>query len=255
MAVWEDHLLARLTCKDAARLGSTCKALRGIVREHFKDLGSTCLDKLQAALTTFPRARTVATYAPHYVQHPRSPPMAFPALPEYVVTWDLAQSEALVEWLFGGGHGGGITTVVSQATMTSHLDYVNSFLHMALRRGALPSLKGVGANLCDPSHRAMLTEGRLGGMRELHLKVVLSDPLEPQLAALGLVRQLPALAKLELEVSYGTDMDPLDWPPFIPPCLKTCQCELYCVTPFSALSPTCSGQAGPDSNALSSTRA
>jgi hypothetical protein len=41
MAVWEDHLLPLLTCKDAARLGCTCKALRGVVREHFRgDLGS-----------------------------------------------------------------------------------------------------------------------------------------------------------------------------------------------------------------------
>jgi hypothetical protein len=40
MAVWEDHLLPLLTCKDAARLGCTCKALRGVVREHFKDLGT-----------------------------------------------------------------------------------------------------------------------------------------------------------------------------------------------------------------------
>jgi hypothetical protein len=31
--------------------------------------------------------------------------------------------------------------------------------------------------------------------------------LEPQLAALGLVRQLPALAKLELEVSPDGDED------------------------------------------------
>jgi hypothetical protein len=42
MAVWEDHLLPLLTCKDAARLGCTCKALRGVVREHFSgDLGGS----------------------------------------------------------------------------------------------------------------------------------------------------------------------------------------------------------------------
>jgi hypothetical protein len=29
MPVYEGHLLPLLTCKDAARLGSTCKALRG----------------------------------------------------------------------------------------------------------------------------------------------------------------------------------------------------------------------------------
>jgi hypothetical protein len=60
MVVWEDHLLTLLTCKDAVRLGCTCKALKGVVREHFKDLGRIKLEKLQAALTTFPNARTMA---------------------------------------------------------------------------------------------------------------------------------------------------------------------------------------------------
>jgi hypothetical protein len=61
-AVWGERLLPLLTCKDAARLGRTCKALRGVVREHFKDLGGIKLNRLQAALTTFPRARSMAPY-------------------------------------------------------------------------------------------------------------------------------------------------------------------------------------------------
>jgi hypothetical protein len=56
MPVWEDHLLPLMTCKDAARLGSTCKALRVVVREHFKNLDAIEVQELQAALTTFPRA-------------------------------------------------------------------------------------------------------------------------------------------------------------------------------------------------------
>jgi hypothetical protein len=61
MALCEDHMLPLLTCKDAARLGCTCKALRGVVREHYRgDLGLIKLKELRAALTTFPRARSVA---------------------------------------------------------------------------------------------------------------------------------------------------------------------------------------------------
>jgi hypothetical protein len=47
-----------LTCKDAARLGRTCKALSGVARESFKDLGQVELKNLQAALTSFPKARS-----------------------------------------------------------------------------------------------------------------------------------------------------------------------------------------------------
>jgi hypothetical protein len=57
---WANHLLPLLTCKDAARLACTCKAVRGVVREHFKDLGRIEFEQLRAALTTFPRARAVA---------------------------------------------------------------------------------------------------------------------------------------------------------------------------------------------------
>jgi hypothetical protein len=97
--------------------------------------------------------------------------------------------------------------------------------------GALPSLKGVGVSLSEESHRAFLTEGLLGGMHELRLMVASRRKMAPQSAALGLVRQLPALAKLELEIHGGgnddededDDLEPpeVQWPPFIPPSLKT----------------------------------
>jgi hypothetical protein len=213
MAVWEDHLLPFLTCNDAARLGRTCKALRVVARVHFKDLESINLEKLQAALTTFPRVRSIAPYS-------------------YCRGW-IAQRQALVEWVSGGRHGGAITTV----TMTLDSDDVNSTIHAALRGGALPSLKTIHANLYHASQRAMLTEGRLGGMHELHLEVMFSDALEPQLAALGLVRQLPALAKLDLKFSVdGYADEPMpQWPPFIPPSLKTLRILSNCASLFSLL--------------------
>jgi hypothetical protein len=43
----DDHLLPLLTCKDVARLGCMCKALRGVVREHFKDIGSSKMEQLR----------------------------------------------------------------------------------------------------------------------------------------------------------------------------------------------------------------
>jgi hypothetical protein len=198
MAVWEDHLLPRLRCMDAARLGSTCKVLRGVVRETFRNLGSIHLRKLQAALTTFPNARSVAPYLNKHE------------------TWELAEGQVLVEWLRRGRHGEALTTV----TAPLDFDTLMSTIHSALGRGALPSLKGVAANLYHASHRALLTEGRLGGMHELHLKFVYNREVEPQLAALGLVLQLPALAKLHLEFSTDSDSDDpniVHWPSFIPP--------------------------------------
>jgi hypothetical protein len=43
----------------------------------------------------------------------------------------------------------------------------------------------------------------------------------PHLAALGVLRQLPALARLGLELNIYTPRDfPVQWPPFIPPSLK-----------------------------------
>jgi hypothetical protein len=72
----------------------------------------------------------------------------------------------------------------------------SDLIHTALREGALPSLRGASTNLRDEPYRAALTEGLLGGMHELRLSLNCDHELAPQLAALGLVRQLPALGKL-----------------------------------------------------------
>jgi hypothetical protein len=212
MAVWEDHLLPLLECKDAARLGSTCKALKGVVREVFRNLSSVRWEKLQAALTTFPRARTIALsyHQPKGWEAHHQPK-----------GWEDAESKALVEWLVGGGHGGAITRIMTTWRYPRD-DVLNNFVHAALRRGALPSLKAVAANMCHAPHRAMLAEGRLGGMHELCLTVVWNREVAPQLAALGLLRQLPALAKLELRLytEGGYRPGPVQWAPFIPPSLK-----------------------------------
>jgi hypothetical protein len=189
VAVWGNHLLPLLTGKEAVRLGCTCKALRGVVREHFTgDLGKIKLDKLQAALTAFPRAREV-------------------------VLAGRGEKEALVEWLRGEGRGRHLARVAP----------ASDFVLMALREGALPSLSHFNVHLQLEAYRAMLTGGFLGSMQELHVWV-----RAPQLAALGLVRQLPVLAKLEVNFQADDDDGPVEveWPPFIPPSLKALRIDL-----------------------------
>jgi hypothetical protein len=121
---------------------------------------------------------------------------------------------------WGGGHGEAITTI----TTTSCTGDVDFIVHAALRRGGLPSLEAVAANLTYKAHRAALTEGLLGGMHKLRLKLACNQAMRRQLDALGLVRQLPALDALEVQVE-GYSERPVQWPPFIPRTLKTLHLE------------------------------
>jgi hypothetical protein len=205
-AVWEDHLLPLLTRKEATRLGCTCKALRGLVREHFKDVGEVKMVPLQAMLTTFPRARTVTL--------------------KDSSGWVGAQEGDGVQWLREGGHG----RCLERVTMRRY-PYAdrNDLLHQTLRDGALPSLRNLYMDLEYESHRALLTDGLVAGMHELRLVIKCSGndaTMGPQLAALGLVRHLPALAKLDV-IAVGDTGDPVQWPPIIPPRLRALRIEVY----------------------------
>jgi hypothetical protein len=204
LTLWEEHLLPLLTCKDAGRFGCTCTALRRLVREHFRDF-YTPLHHLRAALTTFPRARTVKLRD----------------------LYRYTDVQALVQCLREGGRGRGVSRV-SHPRSENHV--TRDFLHAALQAGALPSLKNVSARLESPIHRASLTEGLVAAMHELRLSIICGGDgeagVEPQLAALGLVRQLPALAKLELEVkAISDDHPPVRWPPFTPPTVRALRIE------------------------------
>jgi hypothetical protein len=195
-ALWEDHLLPLLTCKDAARLGCTCKALRAVVHEHFRgDLGTFELDLLRAALTTFPRARRVTLTSPDDERDT-----------------DEIAIEALVQWLRDERRGQYLAIVESQGQAAY------DFTYKALLEGALPSLQGVDLDMDDEAARALLSEGFLGGISELYVIVNCVD--EPQRAALGLLRQLPALTKLHVLSCFTEGDEPLQWPPCIPPSLK-----------------------------------
>jgi hypothetical protein len=201
--VWEDHLLPLLTCKDVARLGRTCKALGVVVREHFRDVGTIVGKSMMAALTTFPRARTMMI--------------------------DVGQGcqdvEALVQWMHEEGRGRYLERLTTS-------DVYEDLVHEALRRGVLPSLKTLIAVLKCGTHRASLTEGLVADMHDLCLIIDSTGALEPQLAALSLVQQLSALDKLEVSTRlYEDDDDFGEWPPFIPPSLKALRIKLYTEAP------------------------
>jgi hypothetical protein len=210
--VWEDHLLPLLRRKDAARLGATCQALRGIVREHFAgDLGHITLLELQAALTTFPRARHLMIA--HSIRDDEE--------------WEgSGRQPALLRWLHDGGRGRHLE-VVRFVPQTAR-----DFIHKALQQLALPSLKGLEVDLRNRVIRASLTEGFVGAMHEL--RVVLDRNNDAQLAALGLVRELPALTELEISAP-GHPVTPVQWPPFIPPPLKALGITLSPVNCLPAL--------------------
>jgi hypothetical protein len=142
-AVWKDHLLPLMTWEDARRLGRTCQALWGVVREHFGgDLGTIRVD---------PGARGQPCF-------------------------------------IGGGLPG------------------------RRSRAAIASLGHIFPITCGCAK-------------------------EPQLAALGLVRQLPALTTLDFQLSRGDFDDLVHWPPFIPPSLKAFRtngshCEIHASESF-----------------------
>jgi hypothetical protein len=197
--LWEDHLLPLLTYKDAARLECACEALRGVVREHFKDVVTS--SGLRAVLTTFPRTRSVELYNGYG-------------------GWRPEEEGAFLQWLREGGRGSHLATVRLGGKA---LDLV----HTALRQGALPSLKRVEVtlDLKDEAARAYLTGGFLGAVHALDVSVDCNVHVRPQLAALGLVRELPALAELELDLQRY-NCYPLQWPPFIPPSLKALRVDI-----------------------------
>jgi hypothetical protein len=207
VAVWEDHLLPLLTCKEAARLGCTSKALRVVVRYHFIDLLTTMRNtwrtQLRAALTTFPSARKLTLGA-------------------YESEMSDEENEALLQWLREGGQGRHLAVVKTGRGRAC------DFVHRALQQGSLPSLKVVDVDLAIDSARASLTRGALRAIQELH--VSFDGTSEEHLAALGLVRELPALTTLRfdcLRAPLGHVQWEQPWPDFIPSTLKALHIYVY----------------------------
>jgi hypothetical protein len=196
-AVWEDHLLPLLDFKGAARLACTCKALRGVVREHFHgEAGEINVEHLRAALTSFPRARSVKLVDPEGLL-------------------DGGPPEAMLQWLREGGGG----RHLEEITVENGFSTKSQLVHEALQAGALPSLRCLDASLEYEIQRASLMGEFLGSTHKLRVRVKGEDEnaaVAPQLAALSLVRQMPALAKLELCVSGKPSAPVPQWPPFIP---------------------------------------
>jgi hypothetical protein len=129
--------------------------------------GTINIEQLRAALTTFPRARTVAL---------RSSP-----------AWVGTQREALVDWLKEGGRGRYLERVTSVEAGAP----AEELVHEALRRTALPSLKRVAAHLQHPTQRVSLSWGLIPAIHELQLTINFADnnaiDPEDQITALGFV--------------------------------------------------------------------
>jgi hypothetical protein len=205
-AVWGDHLLPLLMPREAARLGCTCKALRGVVRERFRDVGRILYSELPAALTTFPRARTVDLNDPFCSCDPRL-------------------REELVRWLGEGGRG----RYLEKVETDDYSGLPNHLVHEALQAGFLPSLRNVDITLLHVEHGAALRAGLFRALQELQIFIYCNGDKElgahelsdqSQLAALGALRQLPALTDLEVQFLEHEEVNgPLEWPPFIPPSL------------------------------------
>jgi hypothetical protein len=159
ISLWEDHLLPLLTPREAARLGCTCKGLRGVVREHFKDVGMIDLKTLPAALTTFPRARTVK-------------------LRRAYENCGNEEMDALLRWLREEGRGGHLEAV--RVRDDEEFDDASDTVHAALREGALPSLKSVDVHVKEEAARASLMGGFLGSMHELRVTSIAVTPLRSQ---------------------------------------------------------------------------
>jgi hypothetical protein len=227
VAVWEDHLLPLLTCKDAGRLECTCQALRGVVREHFVgDVGPIDLGELPMALTTFPRARTLDILDEDGLVENSKEALAdclrkkghMPDLNDDGERYCVLL-EALINWLREGDRGQYLTKVTSACLD----DLAQRLVYAGLRQSLLPSLKYIFVALAIEAQRASLIQGLAGAMRELELqfKCIQDDhvELERQLVALGVVHQLPNLVKLVVWVG-GKGNYTVPWPPFIPPSLK-----------------------------------
>jgi hypothetical protein len=235
-AVWEDHLLPLVVCKEAARLGSTCKALKVVMRDHYRgDLGMVAIDKLKAALMTFPRARS-GELTGDYGQ--------------------ISKSWGLLEWLCVGGHGRDITTLTT--TQPKYVNDISTTVLKALRQGALPSLRSVDVDLMSDTQREVLMEGLLGAMHELRLRLSDDDPSGPQLAALSMVRQCPPWPSSTSTCARWMMTPCSGRPSFHPPSrffasLLTKITESRCSSCCCAHSQPCSRPAGPRSTAFGST--
>jgi hypothetical protein len=199
-SVLRDHLMPWLSLLEAARLRVVCKALNGMVREWPMHLGDLGRDAIEAALTCFPAAESLVLWFP----------------------WPLAQAEEarMVEVL--REHGRTIKRVIGGVGGGIQL------FSAALHAGALPKLTHTILLLKNPIHREVLSHGTLGLLEKVN--IVLEDG---ELAPLQHLRCLPYLRGLELR----GEEPPLqsDFPPFIPPSLRTLTINILPLATLEAL--------------------
>jgi hypothetical protein len=189
--VWLDHLLPRLTLREAVTLRATCKDIRALA-ELRVDLEERPVKDLKAMLTCFPKAHAIEPYEDD-------------ALPE-------AEQDSLLEWLKERDNC--LTRVENDYNM-------GPFVRRAWRAGVFKAVKSVKLRLYEKEERDLLIDGVVSGVESIGLDISNEAP-DIERAALAFLRHLPALKDITCYVSCEDE----GFHPFIPPSLEALTLEL-----------------------------
>jgi hypothetical protein len=189
--VWQGALTPLLSVREAARLRSVCKALKGVVNEMPLELDDVDVrDDLRVALTCFPAAESLSL--------------------DLNASLEAAEESTVVELL--REHGETLKRV------TAGTGPARCLISSAVQAGALPKLSCFSMSVADPIHRQLLSDGRFELVAQMDMTATdLCDG--QQLAALGHLRHLPKLHSLS--VTWGGPTPQAVVPPFIPASLKS----------------------------------
>jgi hypothetical protein len=124
------------------------------------------------------------------------------------------------------GHGG----TLKRVTMCG--DGSTGLLESAVQSGALPNLTYFRFSPEDPAHRQIVSSGMLSLLEEIEVTTMQVD--EEQLAVLGHLRRLQHLKSFEL-MCHGAEEAASQFPPFIPPSLKSVDMTIYIPATLASL--------------------
>jgi hypothetical protein len=195
-----------LSLKEAAGLRVVCKAMKGLVMEWPMSLGAPQVWDLEAVLTCFP-----ATESFHvFYAYARRPP---------------AEVSRMVEFM--RGHGGTLKLV--EVGWEGSRRLLSSAV-LPGRGPAQPQLKNFELSPKDPVHRQLLSGGMLRLLEDVRVTFRMDE--EEEVAALGHLRSLPHLRRLEL---HSEKPGEAAFPAFIPPSLKSFFPHLYPLATLESL--------------------
>jgi hypothetical protein len=188
--VWREHVAPLLSGGEAAGLRVACKALKALVREWPMRLRDVCHDDLEAALACFPATESLGIAATHA--------LALAPAEERRVVGVLER------------HGGTLRRVMAEGPPARRL------LFFAVYAGALPNLTFMRLSLRGPIYQHLLSGGMLQELEEVEL--TLHPDEGERFKALRHLRCLLLLRRLSLSCVNRVTAD---FPPFIPPSLKS----------------------------------